>query len=83
MRSILLSLEAEVRKRLDLSLPLARWLVRRAAFVNPNLGFGPLFDQRAGGCRVVKVNVRQQDRPWRLATERNGQRIESELRGRI
>ena len=30
MRRILLSLEAKVRKRLDLSLPWARWLVRHA-----------------------------------------------------
>ena len=33
MRRILLSFEGKVRTRLDLNLPLARWLVRHAAFV--------------------------------------------------
>ena len=41
--------------------------MRRAAFVYPNLCLRPKFDQRAGRSSMVKVDVREQDRPRRLS----------------
>ena len=52
MQRMLLSFEAEVRKRFDLSLPWARWLVRHAAFVLMRYQVG--HDCRAYGSGFIR-----------------------------
>jgi hypothetical protein len=51
--------------------------------MDPDLQPGPALDQRAGGARVVEVDVGQQDAPRRLVAELLEQGLDRGLRARV